>query len=112
MGDAIAANIFMLGYAWQQGLIPLTLSSIENAIELNGVAAASNLRSFFWGRMAAHDMKAVRQLLGTDNKSDTLSPRSLTEIVSHRAAHLSAYQNEALKNIPHWLAGLSKRKKQ
>ncbi len=37
MGDAIAANLFMLGYALQKGLVPLSRAAIERAIELNGV---------------------------------------------------------------------------
>jgi len=96
MGDAIASNIFMLGYAWQVGLIPLTLQSIEGAITLNGVAVQSNCRSFYWGRMAAHDMDSVLQVLGNKGKGKKKLPTSLEEIVSHRMTHLSAYQNVAL----------------
>jgi len=96
MGDAIAANIFMLGYAVQAGLVPLSLAAITEAIELNGVAVSANLRSFFWGRMAAHDIDAVLNVLceGFDKKSK--QPETLNEIVAHQSAHLTAYQNEAL----------------
>src|SRR5258708_6680946 len=38
LGDAIATNMFMLGYAYQKGWIPLAAGSLERAIELNGVA--------------------------------------------------------------------------
>src|SRR5688572_8942395 len=37
MGDSIATNMFMLGYAWQKGWVPLAREAIERAIELNGV---------------------------------------------------------------------------
>ncbi|HSR73008.1 MAG TPA: indolepyruvate ferredoxin oxidoreductase family protein, partial [Kiloniellales bacterium] len=36
MGDTIATNLFMLGYAWQKGLIPVGREAIERAVELNG----------------------------------------------------------------------------
>jgi len=29
LGDSIAANMIMLGYAWQRGVIPLSRKSIE-----------------------------------------------------------------------------------
>ncbi|MBX6323370.1 MAG: indolepyruvate ferredoxin oxidoreductase family protein, partial [Rhodospirillaceae bacterium] len=50
IGDAIAVNLFLMGYAWQKGLIPLAAASIERAIELNGVAVEANRRAFAWGR--------------------------------------------------------------
>jgi len=53
LGDSIAANMLMLGFAWQQGVIPLPLASIAQAIELNGKAAAANLKAFSAGRQAA-----------------------------------------------------------
>jgi Pyruvate/2-oxoacid:ferredoxin oxidoreductase gamma subunit len=62
MGDSIAANLFMLGYAWQKGRIPLTEAALLRAIELNGVAVASNKKSFLWGRRAAFDLKRVEKV--------------------------------------------------
>ncbi len=59
MGDSIATNLFMLGYAVQKGLVPLGLAAIERAIELNGVAVENSKRTFNWGRLAAHDRAAV-----------------------------------------------------
>src|SRR5213075_287466 len=53
LGDAIAANMFMLGFAWQSGAIPLGEASIARAIELNGVDIAMNKAAFAWGRRAA-----------------------------------------------------------
>ena len=57
MGDSIATNMFMLGYAWQKGQVPLTEASIMKAIELNGVAVGFNKAAFTWGRTAAHDLR-------------------------------------------------------
>jgi indolepyruvate ferredoxin oxidoreductase len=96
MGDAIAANIFMLGYAWQQGLIPLTQNAIETAIELNGVAVQGNLRTFYWGRMAAHDMDAVLNVLKDRPKKGAVKLKTIEDIVAHRSAHLTAFQNASL----------------
>ncbi|MCW5772286.1 MAG: indolepyruvate ferredoxin oxidoreductase family protein, partial [Rhodospirillaceae bacterium] len=52
-GDSIATNMFMAGFAWQKGLIPLSREAIEQAIKLNGAAIEANLRAFTWGRRAA-----------------------------------------------------------
>ena len=56
LGDSIATNAFMLGFAFQKGLIPLSLEAICKAIELNGAAVEMNTRAFSWGRLAAADM--------------------------------------------------------
>ncbi|HEY2628872.1 MAG TPA: indolepyruvate ferredoxin oxidoreductase family protein, partial [Usitatibacter sp.] len=52
MGDSIATNLFMVGYAWQKGLIPIGEAAIIQAIELNGAAVESNKKAFEWGRRA------------------------------------------------------------
>src|SRR5229473_957432 len=59
MGDSIATNLFMVGYAFQRGLIPLSEASIVRAIELNGAAIESNKESFKWGRLAAAEPERV-----------------------------------------------------
>ena len=64
MGDAIATNLFMLGYAWQKGLVPISFEALGRAIELNGAAVEMNKKAFAWGRMAAHDLAAVKQAAG------------------------------------------------
>ncbi len=64
LGDAIAANLFILGYAWQQGLVPLSFESLMRAIELNGAAVAMNQQAFAWGRLAVVDPQAVQQAAG------------------------------------------------
>jgi hypothetical protein len=65
IGDAIATNLFMLGYAYQRGLVPLSLAALVRAIELNGVAIDDAKRSFAWGRLAAHDPARVEALAPT-----------------------------------------------
>ncbi|MEP6881368.1 MAG: DUF6537 domain-containing protein, partial [Dokdonella sp.] len=64
LGDTIAANLFMLGYAWQKGWVPVSLDSLIRAIELNGAAIEMNKTAFNWGRMGAHDVAVVRKAAG------------------------------------------------
>src|SRR4029079_8801864 len=59
MGDSIATNAFMLGFAFQKGAIPLSLEAIMKAIDLNGAAIEMNKLAFSWGRLAAHDLQRV-----------------------------------------------------
>ena len=61
MGDSIATNPFMLGFAFQKGAIPLSLEALLRAIEINGAAIEMNKQAFTWGRLAAHDMSRVAQ---------------------------------------------------
>ncbi len=98
MGDSIATNLFMLGYAWQKGLIPIGLQALERAIELNGTAVPMNLGAFRWGRRAAHDLPAVTKLLAPAENvvAFTRLSRTLDEIVTSRVKHLTGYQDAAL----------------
>ena len=64
LGDAIATNLFMLGHAWQQGLVPVSLQALLRAIELNGAAVEMNKTAFAWGRLAAIDLPAVLDAAG------------------------------------------------
>ncbi|BBM04221.1 indolepyruvate ferredoxin oxidoreductase family protein [Microbulbifer sp. GL-2] len=95
LGDTLAANIFMLGFAWQKGLLPLSQESLLQAIELNGVAVEGNLQGFATGRLAAADSRALSKLLAHDQAPVAL-PQGLEEIVAHRVKHLSGYQNADL----------------
>src|SRR5204862_6481885 len=63
LGNSIGANIFMVGYAYQLGALPLSAGSIEKAIELNGEAVPMNLAAFQFGRRAAHDAASVEALV-------------------------------------------------
>jgi indolepyruvate ferredoxin oxidoreductase len=96
MGDAIATNLFMLGYAWQKGLIPVSSAAILRAIELNDVAIESNTKSFMWGRRAAHDEARVKELAKPAEIIPITQHISKTpdEIVARRVDELTAYQDE------------------
>jgi indolepyruvate ferredoxin oxidoreductase len=95
MGDSIAANLFMLGYAFQKGLVPLSLAAITRAIELNGVAIDSNKQSFAWGRLAATDRAQVETLALRSHDDAAAQSQGLDALVEHRAAFLKTYQNAA-----------------
>ena len=93
-GDAIATNLFLVGYAWQKGLIPLSREAIERAIELNDVAVSLNQQAFLWGRRAAHDLAAVEAVVRA-SESPRPQTRTLDELIEDRAAFLTAYQDGA-----------------
>jgi len=98
LGDSIATNMFMLGYAYQQGLVPIGHEALEQAIELNGAAVAMNTSAFRWGRRAAADRAAVEKLAAPPATvvPFTRIAKSLDEIVAVRVKHLTGYQDEAL----------------
>lgn len=93
MGDQIASNMFMLGAAWQRGLIPIRREAINRAIELNGVAIESNKQAFEWGRRAGHDPMSIETLVGLEEA--TPAPPSLDALISRRVAHLTDYRDAA-----------------
>ncbi|HEY2344784.1 MAG TPA: indolepyruvate ferredoxin oxidoreductase family protein [Xanthomonadaceae bacterium] len=117
-GDAIATNSFILGVAWQQGLVPVSLDALLRAIELNGAAVKMNKEAFAWGRLAAIDPDAVRTAAGmkTTSSADTVvlgdpAPRTasvsdlplddarlsrnIDESIARREAFLADYQDAA-----------------
>jgi len=96
LGNSIATNLFMVGYAWQKGLIPLSLEAMERAIELNGVAVETNRAALLWGRRAAHDLAAVEALAKprAEPRSHDLSG-DLDELVARRVDFLTDYQDAA-----------------
>jgi indolepyruvate ferredoxin oxidoreductase len=96
LGDSIATNMFMLGFAWQKGTIPLTLDSIHQAIDLNAVAVDANKRAFLWGRRAAHDLAAVEKRAAPASAAPVADiATKLEDIVARRIRFLADYQNEA-----------------
>ncbi len=96
MGDSIATNLFMLGFAWQKGFVPLSEESVLAAIELNGVAIESNKRAFLWGRRAAHDRGAVEKLAQPAEAPENRHlSQSLEETVARRRGFLTDYQDAA-----------------
>jgi indolepyruvate ferredoxin oxidoreductase len=97
LGNSIAANMFMLGYAWQKGFVPLEDSSILRAIELNHEATEMNRRAFLWGRREAVDSAAVEAIVAPLRRPIPGQDiaRTLEERIARRVAFLRDYQNEA-----------------
>jgi indolepyruvate ferredoxin oxidoreductase len=96
LGDSIYTNPLMLGFAWQQGRVPLAHAALIRAIELNGVQVENNKAAFEWGRRAAHDPNGVKALVRTGQVIE-LVKRSVDvdELIGRRVEFLAAYQNTA-----------------
>ncbi|MEO8803306.1 MAG: DUF6537 domain-containing protein, partial [Rudaea sp.] len=104
LGDSIMSNLFMLGYAWQKGWVPLSNAALMRAIELNGAAVEMNKSAFDWGRMAAHDSAQVRAAASGPARVPSIAPQALDDSalssdldtqIARRVAFLTDYQNAA-----------------
>jgi indolepyruvate ferredoxin oxidoreductase len=96
MGDEIATNIFVVGYAWQKGLIPLTRESIERAMELNGVAIEANKKAFNYGRLAAHNLPKIEELVqAVKGTAEVSISNDLETLINKRSKYLRNYQNKS-----------------
>ncbi len=96
LGDSLATNLFLLGFAWQKGWVPVSEQAILDAIEINGVAVDWNKKSFGWGRRAAHAPDEVQRLLRErvgDPRDD--QPASTSDLIRMFSAELAEYQNRA-----------------
>jgi len=93
LGDSIACNLFLLGYAWQRGLVPVSAAALAEAIELNGVAVSFNKQAFLWGRRFADQPATVLSLLAPEENKP--APLSLDELIADREQRLVDYQNAA-----------------
>lgn len=95
-GNAIAANMMMLGYAWQQGLLPVSSETILDAIDINGAAVELNKRAFMWGRLAVVDLAQVETVAGVKSApSTTLEKVDIKTLIQKRYDDLVQYQNTA-----------------
>ena len=116
LGDSIASNLFMLGYAWQKGWVPLSQDALMRAIELNGAAIEMNKAAFNWGRLAVVDMAKVRAAAAGASAAapagataqanpldDTAISASLDEPIARRVAFLGDYQNAVYAQKYKWL---------
>ncbi len=97
MGHSITTNMFLLGYAYQKGQVPVSSAALMRAVELNGVAVEENQRAFLWGRRAAFDPAGIEDIV---RQRESVPPahkhsRDLGETVSRRRDYLTAYQDRA-----------------
>jgi indolepyruvate ferredoxin oxidoreductase len=83
LGDALGANMIVLGHAWQAGLIPLERAAIEAAIG-DGKGAAQNRAAFAWGRLLAAGRAQPARPAGDE-------PDDLDAVIARGAAHMRAW---------------------
>ena len=97
-GTAACANVLLLGFAYQRGTIPVSISALESAIAHNGVAVADNLAALHYGRAMAHDPARVPASARGGRREAMLPPRldTLDDRIARRRAFLVRYQDEAL----------------
>ncbi len=96
IGDAIAANLMLLGCAWQLGRVPVSRAALERAVALNGRSVEMNLRAIAWGRLFAHDPAAVLRAARPGlREAAHAGTATLAALLEHRTALLSAYQSPA-----------------
>jgi len=93
LGDSIGSNLFVVGYAFQLGLIPISEEALMKAIELNGVAVEFNQQAFILGRWAAHDMDKLSELI--EEEKPEFIQQDLDKLIEHRTKFLSEYQDAA-----------------
>ncbi len=93
LGDSIASNLFLLGFAWQRGLVPVSAEALEQAIELNAVAVEFNKQAFLWGRRCADQPEKVMRIVATDEAEKTVP--TLQDTIDDRKERLTVYQNAA-----------------
>jgi indolepyruvate ferredoxin oxidoreductase len=93
MGDSIATNLFMLGFAYQKGALPVSEAGLLRAIELNGVAIEANKKSFQWGRRAAADLTRVERIAVPAQPVSLQLPQNLNSLLKRRVAFLTEYQD-------------------
>jgi indolepyruvate ferredoxin oxidoreductase len=98
-GSHMAVNIFLTGVAFQGGLIPISLESMEQAIQLNGVDVERNLRAFAWGRKYYEDAAWVESLLTSEAKSKPPIDR-VAELKEYQDAGYAQSYVEFLDKIP------------
>jgi indolepyruvate ferredoxin oxidoreductase len=99
LGDSIATNMMMMGYAYQRGLLPLSAEAIEKAIGINGVAVKMNTEAFRLGRLAVVDPARLTDMMKGHDETEapkSLDAMSLDEVIAHRTEFLTKYQNGRL----------------
>ena len=90
--DAMFSNMILLGFAWQKGLVPVSLRGLYRAIKLNGVAIDDNVLAFDLGRLASYDPERLKDMVPV---REAPPEKSLDDLIAHRVAHLTHYQNAA-----------------
>lgn len=107
MGDTIGANLFMVGYALQRGLLPLSVVAIEKAIELNGVAVDFNLTALNLGRLWSVAPQRLEALLPAqvnvfdpqEAAIDTVIERGVTKLTSYQDVEYARRYRQCVERV-------------
>tara|TARA_A100001234_G_scaffold74720_1_gene66051 strand:- start:1768 stop:3597 length:1830 start_codon:yes stop_codon:yes gene_type:complete len=92
-GSTTSSTMILLGWAVQNGHIPLTINAIETALRLNAVDIDQNIAALQWGRLLAVDEELVFSLTQPAPSPDI--PQSAASLVRYFSTQLTAYQNAA-----------------
>ena len=107
-GNTAAANFLLVGAAYQTGALGLPAQTIEEAIEINGVAVKANIAAFRWGRLAVADPARFDGQAGLNDAGSQLRQPSppahlldgttftgqVGDLIAGRAARLVGFQSE------------------
>jgi indolepyruvate ferredoxin oxidoreductase len=102
MGDAIYLNVFLLGVAYQRGLVPISAEAIERALELNGVNVAHNKEAFARGRLAA--LEELRAPEPAELPLDAFIARRVADLTDYQNARYARQYAEFVARIRAWEA--------
>ena len=107
-GDHLAANLVLVGSAFQAGLLPFGARELDEAVRLNGVDVPASLAAIAWGRAAVARPDAVADALAgsegaprrvserelpADLEPDAAWPAPLRQVVRLRVAELIDFQS-------------------
>jgi len=97
LGDTMTTNLFLVGYAFQKGYIPVSSEAIIEAIHLNNVAVSLNIHAFQWGRLTAANGEAVKMAAQKEVSMDRdhILSETLAQKIQRRYDFLIGYQNKA-----------------
>ncbi len=96
MGNEVAANLFLVGYAFQKGWMPIGLNALLKAVELNGVSVEMNKAALTWGRIAATNLPAVEAIaFGGSEQAPVEKDKTVASLVDRFADELVGYQNRS-----------------
>jgi indolepyruvate ferredoxin oxidoreductase len=107
LGDSIGANVLMLGFAFQRGLLPVSGAALYRALELYGRNVEENKLAFDWGRFAAVSSEQVERLASA-REGELVAELTLPELIARRTEFLIGYQNEAYaRRYGDWVARIA-----
>ncbi|WIY26163.1 indolepyruvate ferredoxin oxidoreductase family protein [Parasedimentitalea psychrophila] len=91
LGDSVLANMILLGFGWQKGLLPVSAAALDRAIELNAVAVEKNRLALAIGRAIAVDPGLLKDWYNAPpDRQETLD-----DVIARRASFLTGYQDVA-----------------